>query len=65
MKHRLPNGNIVLDQFLASWRDLSAAWPVSGSMRAYRKSDAAHTALELATNLWYLSTSNGTMHQWR
>lgn len=25
LKHRLPNGKIVLDQFLASWPDLSAA----------------------------------------
>ena len=67
LQHRLPNGKTVLDQFLASRRDLSAAdrdmvrsWhdPVEGVFEIRRKDQTAIVLLNLLDDLEYRTYSN-------
>jgi hypothetical protein len=67
LQHRLPNGKTVLDQFLASWPDLSAAdremlrgWrdPVEGIFEIRRKDRDSLILLNLVDDLEYRAYSN-------
>jgi hypothetical protein len=67
LQHRLPNGKTVLDQFLASWPDLTAAdremlrgWrdPVEGIFEIRRKDRDSLVLLNLLDDLEYRAYSN-------
>ncbi len=67
LQHRLPNGKTVLDQFLASWPDLTAAdqemlrsWrdPVEGIFEIRRKDRDSLVLLNLIDDLEYRAYSN-------
>src|SRR5260370_15087459 len=67
LQHRLPNGKTVLDQFLASWPDLSAAdremlrgWrdPVEGIFEIRRRDRDSLILLNLVDDLEYRPSSN-------
>jgi len=67
LQHRLPNGKTVLDQFLASWPDLTAAdremlrgWrdPVEGIFEVRRRDRDSVVLLNLLDDLEYRAYSN-------
>jgi hypothetical protein len=67
LQHRLPNGKTVLDQFLASWPDLTAAdremlrgWrdPVEGIFEVRRRDQDSVVLLNLLDDLEYRAYSN-------
>ncbi|MGH3197908.1 MAG: hypothetical protein ACRDOH_09740 [Streptosporangiaceae bacterium] len=67
LQHRLPNGKTVLDQFLASWPDLTAAdremlrgWrdPVEGIFEVGRRDRDSLVLLNLLDDLEYRAYSN-------